>query len=75
MKKKPKKSFDCVASKRKAQSRIYRKIKGMSPEQEAANFDRATRSGPFGEMWRKLVSKGRKANTSGRLTVRARRTG
>jgi hypothetical protein len=62
-----KKPFDCVASKRKAQTRIYRKIKGMTPEQEAAYFDRATREGPFADMWAKLVAGGRKARPSGRL--------
>jgi hypothetical protein len=69
--KKTEKSFDCIASKRKAQSRIYRKIKGMTSEQEAVYFDRATRSGPFAQMWRELVAKGRKARGSGKLARRS----
>jgi hypothetical protein len=69
--KKTEKSFDCVASKRKAQSRIYRKIKGMTIEQEADYFDKATRSGPFARMWQELVAKGRKARGSGKLARRS----
>jgi len=65
--KKTEKIFDCVASKRKAQVRIYRKIKGKTPQQEVAYFDQAVSEGPFAEMWSRLVSEGRKANTSGRL--------
>jgi hypothetical protein len=57
-KKKIEKPFDCVASKRKAQSRIYRRIKGMTPGEEAAYFDRATREGSFADMWAKLVAGG-----------------
>jgi hypothetical protein len=72
--KKIEKTFDSVACKRKAQARIYRKIKGMTPEQEAAYFDEATRSGPFAKMWQTLVARDRKAVTSGRLTSLARRT-
>lgn len=69
--KKIEKPFDCVASKRKAQSRIYRKIKGMTAEQEAAYFERATRNGPFARMWKELVAKGRKASSSGKLVRRS----
>ncbi len=63
--------FDCLASKRKAQSRIYRKIKGLSAEQEAAYFERATRGGPFARRWKELVERGRKANGSGKLIRRS----
>jgi hypothetical protein len=59
-------SFDCVASKRKAQARIYRKIKGLTAKQEAAYFDQATQTGPFAQLWRELVAKGRKAGASGK---------
>jgi len=72
--KKTDKQFDCVASKRKAQSRIYRKIKGVSAAGEAAYFDQATRNGPFAEMWRELVAKGRKARATGRVASSIRRT-
>jgi hypothetical protein len=73
-KKKSDKPFDCITSKRKAQSRIHRKIKGMTAEDEIAYFDRAVRTGPFAQMWEGLVKKGRKARTSGRSTSPARRT-
>jgi hypothetical protein len=61
------KAFDCVAFKRKAQERIYRKIRHLSAEQEAAYFDRATKAGPFAELWNELVAKGRKTTISGKL--------
>jgi hypothetical protein len=69
--KKTEKSFDCVASKRKAQSRIYRKIRGMTSEQEAVYLDKTKRNGPFAQMWQELVAKGRKARGSGKLTRRS----
>jgi hypothetical protein len=72
--KKTEKSFDCVASKRNAQARIYRRIKGLTPRQEAAYFDKATQSGPFARMWKELVAKDRKVRTSGKLASAARRT-
>ena len=65
------KRFDCVASKREAQSRIYRKIKGMTPEEEAAYFDRAVKNGPFREMWSELAQQGRRAVGSGKLRRRS----
>jgi hypothetical protein len=65
--KKIERQFDCVASKHKAQSRIYRKLKGKTVEQEAAHFQDAVVKGPFADMWAKLVADGRKATTSGRL--------
>ncbi|HSZ54731.1 MAG TPA: hypothetical protein VK797_03675 [Tepidisphaeraceae bacterium] len=70
--KKDRKPFDCVESKRRAQSRIYRRIEGMTADQEAAYFDRATRGGPFAQLWQELVTDGRKARTSGRLSRGAR---
>jgi hypothetical protein len=72
--KKTEKPFDCVADKRHAQSRIYRKIKGKTAEQEVAYFDQATESGPFAQMWAKLIAGRRRANGSGRLGSSVRRT-
>ena len=48
------KRFDCVAFKRRAQARIYERIKDLTPEEEAAWFRRAAESGPFAEWWRSL---------------------
>jgi hypothetical protein len=62
-----KKAFDSVASKREAQARIYRRIKGKNAEQELAYFNQATDQGPFAQFWKQLVTEGRKASTSGRL--------
>jgi hypothetical protein len=69
--KKNKKPFDCVEFKRKAQARIYRKIKGMTAKQEAAYFDQAASNGPFGDIWRNLVAKNRKAAPLGRVSRRS----
>jgi hypothetical protein len=73
-KKKTEKPFDSIESKRKAQSRIYRRIKNLTPRQEAAFFDKAIKTGPFASMWKDLVTKGRKARSTGKLTSSARRT-
>lgn len=35
-----KKSFDCVEMKRKGATRIYEAVKGMTPEQEKAYWER-----------------------------------
>lgn len=71
---KDKKSFDCVQSKRRAQSRIYHQIRGKTPQQEAAYFDAAMRSGPFSKFWEKLELEGRKAQAPSRLSPPSRRT-
>jgi hypothetical protein len=73
-KKKISKPFDCVGFKRRAQARIFRKIKGLTAEQEFAYFDKATRTGPFAQLWSELVAKGRKTRASGRLPSSIRRT-
>jgi len=49
------KSFDCVEQKRKSQQRIYRRIKGLSHEQEIASFEQAVQSGPLADFWRRLT--------------------
>ena len=51
MKTKSKKSFDCVEFKRRAQARIYGKIKGLTPQEEIAYFKQAAREGPLGAWW------------------------
>ena len=47
------KSFDCVEMKRRIQAEIYKKIKGMSPEEEIAYFQSRMLSGPSAEWYRK----------------------
>ena len=46
------KDFDCVEFKRKAQSRIYAQIKGLSPREEIEYFRKAADEGPFAEWWK-----------------------
>lgn len=58
---KKQKTFDCVASKRKAQERIYRRIRGLSHAEELAYFKQAVESGPLAEFWRKASKAGRDA--------------
>lgn len=53
----PKKSFDCVEMKRRAQERIYERIKDLSPEEEIAYFQRAAQTGPLGDWWQALVGR------------------
>ena len=47
-----KKEFGCVGFKRQAQSRIYERIKGLSPEEEIDHFRPSADDGPLGEWWR-----------------------
>ncbi len=48
------KEFDCVEFKRRAQSRIYERIKGLSPEEEIEYFRKAVDEGPLAEWWRAI---------------------
>ena len=47
-----KKDFDCVEFKRRAQARIYERIKDLSPEEEIDYFRKAAEDGPLGESWK-----------------------
>ena len=51
-----KKTFDCVAFKRRAQETIYRAIRDMTHEQERAYFEQAALAGPLGDWWKHVVS-------------------
>ena len=51
------KAFDCIEMKRRAQARIYERIKDMTPEEEIDYFDRAARSGPLAEWLEKIRRK------------------
>jgi len=52
------KSFDCVEFKRQAQRRIYRDIKGMTPEQEIAYFEKHAEEGKLGDWWTQIKAAG-----------------
>lgn len=49
-----KKEFDCVEFKRQAQSRIYERIRGLSPEEEIEYFRKAAAEGPLGQWWKSI---------------------
>ena len=51
--------FDCVAFKRRAQARIYERLKGLSPEEGIAYFRRAAEEGPLGDWWKAAEDGGR----------------
>ena len=51
---KPKRGFDCVGFKRKAQAEIYQQIKGLSPEEEIEYFRRWAAKGPLAKWWKAL---------------------
>ena len=51
---KTKKTFDCIAFKRKAQTQIYKEIRGMSPQSQIAYFTRKAGAGRLGKWWKKV---------------------
>lgn len=53
-KNKPEEDFDCLEFKRRAQARIYEKIKGLSHDEEIEYFRRSVDEGPLGEWWKAL---------------------
>ena len=52
-----KKEFDCVEFKRQAQSRIYERIKGLSPQEEIEYFRQAADEGPLGQWWKSIKAR------------------
>jgi hypothetical protein len=48
------KTFDCIEFKRRVQAEIYEDIKGLSPEEEIAYFQREVATGPLGTFWKSL---------------------
>ena len=53
-----KKTFDCVAFKRRAQAQIYEDIKNMPFEQEIAYFSRRAQNGKLSDWWKKIKKAG-----------------
>jgi hypothetical protein len=51
------KKFDCVEFKRQAQARIYERIKNLTPDEEIEYFRKAAETGPFGDWWRRTVTR------------------
>jgi len=63
-----KKNFDCVEFKREAQTRIYERIKDLSPEEEISYFRKAAEGAVLGEAWnaaRDRAKQGRSAALRG----------
>jgi len=46
--------FNCIDSKREAQSKIYKEIKNLSPGDEIAYFHKKVISGPFTDWLRNI---------------------
>jgi hypothetical protein len=59
---KPKRGFDCVGFKRKAQAEIYQEIKGLSVEEESEYFRRWAAKRPLGKWWKALERRSRSAS-------------
>ena len=55
------KGFDCVEMKHKAQERIYRETRGMTPKQKVDYYHAQANSGAVGEWWRSLGKRTAKA--------------
>jgi hypothetical protein len=50
----PEKTFDCLAFKDRAQARLIEETRGMTAEQETAYLTRKAEEGPLGEWWKKV---------------------
>ena len=59
-----KKDFDCVEFKRRAQARIYERIKSLSPEEEIDYFGKAVEDGPLGESWKAATNRSQHGRSS-----------
>ncbi len=55
---KPKKAFDCVEMKRKAQERIYEETKHLSRDELVEYFHRQVETGPFAHLWKRSKKTG-----------------
>lgn len=53
-----KKTFDCIAFKNEAQSRIAEETQGMSPEERREHLRRKAVGGPLGEWWARVNKSG-----------------
>ncbi|MDZ4859242.1 MAG: hypothetical protein SGI88_09660 [Candidatus Hydrogenedentes bacterium] len=61
---KTKENFDCLAFKDRAQMRAARDIKGMTPAQIIAYYDRRVAQGPFSDLWKSLSEQKRPMSKS-----------
>ena len=49
------KRFDCVAFKRRAQSKVYEDTRQMTVAQQVEYFRRRARSGALGSWWKRIL--------------------
>jgi hypothetical protein len=66
-KKKMKKTFDCIAFKRKAQRRLMEETKDMSEDQRRAHVRKIVESGPLADFWEQVKQRAKTAPRAGRL--------
>lgn len=55
-----KKKFDCIEFKRKAQIKIYNRLKNISPAKQADFFRQSALTGPLGAWWGAVTESGGK---------------
>jgi len=67
-------TFDCLEFKDKAQERIYKAIKDMTPEEQREFFRTHAERGPLGEWW-KAVKRTSKRTADNRPSKEMRRLG
>ncbi len=58
---KPKKTFDCLAYKRRVQAQMYDELKDLSPAEEIAYLRKHAEEGELGQWWRKVKQQTTKA--------------
>ena len=61
MEKKIEKRFDCLAFKYRAQQRIARETKGMTPDELIEYYRKGVENGPFARLWKELTERDKKA--------------
>lgn len=59
-----KKDFDCIEIKDDAQSKIYRAIKHMTPEEEISYFRKSVKKSKFSKWWSSAPSRVELSETS-----------
>ena len=48
--------FDCIAFKRRVQSKVYEETKHLTLEDQVTYFRKKANSGPLGKWWKRLPS-------------------
>ena len=53
-KNKAEREFDCIAFKRRVQSKVYEETKNLPLQEQVAYFRKRAKSGPLGKWWKRL---------------------